>query len=138
MSDLLEAPFIGTTIQHLNTFQTHTSGGFIGHPYTCANRGDGQHGKEGGDLGILIATHEGWVCPHCSYTQKSAHPMMAAKPTQTAPAFRSFGVSTAQTKETLVRYIGEYEALAQRKPDAAGVTVMIRSLSERLAELSAA
>lgn len=136
MREQLQAPFIGDTIQHLNTFQTHTSGGFMGHPYTCANRGDGQHGKEGGDLGILIATHQGWVCPHCSYTQFTAHPVMAQKPVETAYQGRLFGATIEQNTRMLIEHISEYEALACRKPGAAGVDIMLQALRARLAELT--
>lgn len=39
------------------------------HPYTCANRGDGNHRGEG----ILVPTVRGWVCQYCDYTQTWAH-----------------------------------------------------------------
>lgn len=43
------------------------------HPYTCANRGDGKHGSAYGDLGALIPTVNGWICPFCDYKQGWAH-----------------------------------------------------------------
>ena len=39
------------------------------HPYTCENRGDGNHLEVGGDKGILVPTVNGWICPSCDYTQ---------------------------------------------------------------------
>jgi hypothetical protein len=135
-SNLIEAPFVGAAVKNLNAFQTHTSGGFVGHPYTCANRGDGQHGEEGGDTGVLIATAEGWVCPHCDYTQFSAHPMMAqdAKPL----GHRMFGQpSPAQLRQRIDDHINDYKGLLVRKPGARGVKMMIASLEARLADLDA-
>lgn len=130
----LEAPFENDAVFNLNTFQTHTSGGFVGHPYTCANRSDGMHGEEGGDLGVLIATTDGWVCPHCSYTQKSAHPMMAKRATPVAHRF--FGALTHdQLRDTVSRRIEAYTRLCQEKPGAPGALVMLSSLRIRLAEL---
>ena len=43
------------------------------HPYTCANRGDGNHRAIGSDLGMLIPTINGWICPFCDYTQDWRH-----------------------------------------------------------------
>lgn len=39
------------------------------HPYTCPNRGDGKHRDVYGDLGALVPTIRGWVCPFCDYIQ---------------------------------------------------------------------
>lgn len=44
------------------------------HPYTCANRGDGNHRDVYGDLGALVPTVRGWVCPFCDYAQSSVMP----------------------------------------------------------------
>lgn len=49
--------------------------GFM-HPFTCPNRGDGKHRTFNGDLGALVATHNGWICPWCNYTQNWAHGFM--------------------------------------------------------------
>jgi hypothetical protein len=46
------------------------------HPFTCPNRGNGQHRTMGGDLGALIPTVRGWICPFCDYTQDWAHDFM--------------------------------------------------------------
>lgn len=51
--------------------EAQTAGRF--HPYTCANRGDGNHRSWNGDLGALVATTRGWICPFCDYTQNWAH-----------------------------------------------------------------
>lgn len=50
-----------------------------GHPFTCGGeRGDEAHrayaDEHGGDLGQLVATPRGWVCPVCDYRQTWAHP----------------------------------------------------------------
>jgi len=46
------------------------------HPFTCANRNDGNHRSVMGDVGILIPTVRGWICPFCDYTQTWAHDFM--------------------------------------------------------------
>ena len=50
------------------------------HPFTCENRGDGNHRFAYGDKGALIPTVRGWVCPFCDYTQDWAHGFMKATP----------------------------------------------------------
>lgn len=47
------------------------------HPFTCTNRGDGQHRIAFGDLGALVPTVRGWICPFCDYAQDWAHGFMA-------------------------------------------------------------
>lgn len=54
------------------------------HPYTCANRGDGNHRDVYGDLGALVPTIRGWICPFCDYTQEWAHGTGSDKPTEPA------------------------------------------------------
>lgn len=49
------------------------------HPFTCGNRGDGNHRNIYGDLGALVPTVRGWICPFCDYTQDWAHGFMMAK-----------------------------------------------------------
>jgi hypothetical protein len=39
------------------------------HPFTCPNRGDGKHRENDIDLGALVPTIRGWICPFCEYTQ---------------------------------------------------------------------
>ncbi|EPX83918.1 DNA translocase FtsK [Salipiger mucosus] len=51
--------------------ESQTAGQF--HPYTCANRNDGNHRHMLGDLGALVPTVRGWICPFCDYTQDWAH-----------------------------------------------------------------
>lgn len=46
------------------------------HPFTCPNRGDGNHFENGIDLGGLIPTVRGWICQSCEYTQDWAHGFM--------------------------------------------------------------
>lgn len=48
------------------------------HPYTCANRGDSNHRVAFGDLGALVPTVRGWICPFCDYQQTWAHGFMKA------------------------------------------------------------
>lgn len=46
------------------------------HPFTCENRGDGNHRENEIDLGALVPTVRGWICPYCDYTQNWAHDQM--------------------------------------------------------------
>lgn len=46
------------------------------HPFTCPNRGDGEHFDNGRDRGMLIPTTRGWICQCCDYTQSWAHAFM--------------------------------------------------------------
>jgi len=48
----------------------------IYHPFTCPHRGDSKHREMAGDLGALLPTVRGWVCPFCDYTQDWAHEFM--------------------------------------------------------------
>lgn len=46
------------------------------HPFTCPNRGDGKHRPNAVDLGALVPTIRGWICPYCDYIQVTAHDHM--------------------------------------------------------------
>lgn len=61
------------------------------HPFTCPNRGDGNHRVAYGDKGALVATTRGWICPFCDYTQNWAHHHMKAEfiPAYSPPASSS-------------------------------------------------
>lgn len=53
------------------------------HPFTCGgNRSDDAHRQQaeedGADMGVLIATKRGWICPVCDYRQFWAHDFMFA------------------------------------------------------------
>ncbi len=71
-------PWDQATVDALNRYQR--AGNF--HPFTCGNeRSDERHhvyARTNGDpdLGLLVATPEGWICPACDYTQKWAHAFM--------------------------------------------------------------
>lgn len=134
----ITAPFSPEAVQALNEYQTDTSDAPPMHPFTCANRGDGNHGSEGGDLGVLIATVDGWVCPHCHYVQDWAHGFMA----DSTRAFKAHPWETAteternQAKlERATKILGEYDALLDRNPGCAGALVMLACLDTRSAQL---
>lgn len=65
----LNAPFSVQDVEILNNYQ---NSGMV-HPFTCGKRDD----HVGDD--VLIATTNGWVCPHpgCDYTQNWAWSFMA-------------------------------------------------------------
>jgi hypothetical protein len=62
--------FTDQEVRSLNAYQR--SGNM--HPFTCGgNRTDSNH-LDG--EGVLIATHKGWICCYCDYTQNWAHDFM--------------------------------------------------------------
>jgi len=67
-----KAPWTEAEVDSLNEYQKDA----IFHPFTCPNRGDGPHRETHNQLGLLIATKDGWVCPDCFYTQTWAHDFM--------------------------------------------------------------
>ena len=82
MVAVVSAPFTPEQVVELWKYQLgekkfgHFPFLYPGHPFTCANRGDGQHREIGSDLGMLIPTTKGWVCPFCNYVQSWAHAFM--------------------------------------------------------------
>ncbi len=133
----IEAPFTPAQVQALNERQCHVDGSMPIHPFTCPNRGDGityneagaadesraTHGTEGGDRGLLIATEQGWVCPHCGYTQSWAYSAMAEPPVPVGEIFKDFPTIAeiyGQVRPAaLDRLIADYRALAAKgKPGA--------------------
>lgn len=67
---LRRAPWTTEQVAALNRWQAGPM-----HPFTCFNWGDGSH-RWATDLGVLVATEQGWVCPDCNYTQDWAHEFM--------------------------------------------------------------
>jgi hypothetical protein len=63
--NLIKARWTPEQVAALNEYQQ--DGRF--HPYTCGRRDDHL------DDSVLVATPDGWVCPHpgCGYTQKWAY-----------------------------------------------------------------
>jgi hypothetical protein len=107
--------FMYEQIQHLNEQQcrvgaTRDAAGIApaAHPVICANRLDGGHGEQGGALGLLVATPDGWVCPHCGYTQEL---IFATSLPATLPDADSSQEAIAALRERVVRYVAEYQAL---------------------------
>lgn len=122
------APFTSEQVQHLNEYQCGVNGGIPFHPFTCRNRGDGNHGEEGGDRGVLVATESGWVCPHCDYTQNWAHADMAKKPLllehvfkEMPEALRIMQSMQQDIEKQLARRIDTYRLLANKVRRDAGV-----------------
>ena len=71
--DKINAPFTPEQVVALNEFQVSDES----HPFTCANRGGGNHAEWNGDQGVLVATVHGWICPFCDYRQDWAYEFMA-------------------------------------------------------------
>jgi hypothetical protein len=60
----VRAPWTDEQVAILNAHQARDDV----HPYTCEN----WHG-EPVERRNLVATNDGWICRHCTYTQKWAH-----------------------------------------------------------------
>lgn len=81
--ETLYAPFTAEQIQAINERQCLVESiGPFGHlhPLTCSYRGQTGHGNEAGDLGVLIATEQGMVCPYCGYLQEDIPAVMDLPP----------------------------------------------------------
>lgn len=130
----LEAPFSQLIAHALNQSQVGVGKGMVIHPFTCANRGDGHHGEEGGDTGVLIATLTGWVCPHCDYIQNWAHPAMASSTPSGLPDWLQKHRDD-QVPEMLDRRLQAYRMLQVERPRAPGVGEMIEALEMRLQQI---
>ena len=133
----ITTPFTPDQVQALNEHQTNASQASVlaGHPFTCANRGDGNHGDEGGDRGVLIATESGWVCPHCDYTQDWAHESMTVQKLHESEKIHSSHLLMfdAINRENIMKALPRYLVLSAKGRKGAGV--MAISLQRRLNQL---
>ena len=81
------APWTDEQVAALNAFQADRRV----HPFTCPERGDDAHHRISvlaakRDVGMLVATRDGWVCPVCGYTQDWAHDgMLRPRPPVNTP-----------------------------------------------------
>lgn len=72
---IIKTPWTDEQVRALNEYQR--KGQF--HPMTCGgNRSDAAHKQYATehnepDLGLLVATNDGWKCPVCDYTQNWTH-----------------------------------------------------------------
>jgi hypothetical protein len=134
----IHAPFTIEAVQTLNEYQTDTGKARQMHAFTCAERGDGNHGEEGGDRGTLIATVDGWVCPFCAYTQDWAHGFMADATRTSKPhpwETTDEGEIAQQKLKRVDKALTEYLALQERLPTAPGISVMVECLNQRKLEI---
>lgn len=133
----IRAPFTALQVQGLNEYQTGTDFGHKMPPFTCGNRGDGQHGEEGGDKGLLIATEQGWVCPCCEYTQDWAHSFMVSSRTGRVAHFFERVLSTEEKITSVEKILASYVQLGEKRAGAKGIAQMVGTLKQRIAELKA-
>jgi hypothetical protein len=73
LTERIGTPFTPDAVENL----AHNQMSGALHPFTCPNRGDGNHREAYGDTGALVATVRGWICPFCDYTQDWAHDFMS-------------------------------------------------------------
>jgi hypothetical protein len=67
--DFLRAPWSGEEVDALNRYQRRDDV----HEFTCPQDHDGADPS-------LVATRQGWICPHCDYRQDWAHRAMLTLP----------------------------------------------------------
>lgn len=108
------APFPIESVYRLNQRQVGVDSLVsTSHPLTCRNRGDGAHGNEGGDRGVLVATPHGWYCPYCGYSQDWAPAAMAQPHSLSLPGH--LGLSDDEARTRLLAVVGSrleaYKAL---------------------------
>ncbi|UZF95790.1 hypothetical protein [Bosea sp. NBC_00550] len=113
MAEKLTAPWTDEQVSALNLFQVETRF----HPFTCGgDRTDDAHrayqAEQGGDLGQLVATNDGWVCPVCGYRQQWAHGSWLRRPGMTAN--RSAVPATMPSEEDVAQAI--YHSKSRNKP----------------------
>jgi len=88
---MIKAPFTDEQIKNLMEYQRGEGGWAASpmHPFTCINHGRSDHILH---PDYLVATHDGWVCPACDYTQDWAHSFMAEKRVYNPLTARYFGI----------------------------------------------
>lgn len=74
----IHPPWSPSQVDALQTFQR---AGFV-HPFTCPN----QHAGASRDL---VATVDGWICPHCEYRQRWAYASMLGAPVDPGAELRA-------------------------------------------------
>ena len=68
--DTSSPPWTLEQVQGLNEYQSCS---WV-HPFTCPDHS--YHPVTEGQENVLVATTDGWVCPHCDYRQLWAHDHM--------------------------------------------------------------
>lgn len=141
---MIEAPFSPEQVQALNETQCNIQGyGITSHPFTCANRTDGHHEFVGGDLGLLVATTAGWVCPFCAYTQGWAHAAMAEPlPSDVRDFWDGLAIQQGEDPGAILlnrldTTIAEYERLHASRQMSADLDAAGRQAVQRLWDASA-
>jgi hypothetical protein len=79
----IHAPWTDKQVAALNASQE----AYTRHPFTCGRRDLPGHKWDKGDLGVLTATTNGWVCESCGYTQDWAWAFMLEEGGGFDPAF---------------------------------------------------
>lgn len=136
--DKIKTPFAQDMVQALNEYQTATNDGLPMHPLVCVNRDDHFHGNQGGSLGLLIATHEGWVCPSCDHSQAWAETFMVdAAHLATIEKLDGRNPSRLHLEKALraLSVQQDYMRLSIESPGASGVDVMISCMDIRCSVL---
>ena len=91
MMSKITAPWDTKTVDALNRWQR---AGFV-HEFTCRNE------HPGADR-ALVATVNGWICPHCTYTQDWAHDFMLIAPVNPLDRQRKSGAMPACSQANIV------------------------------------
>lgn len=131
--DIIEAPLTPDQIYFVHQHQMWIKDGLASIKFTCRQRHDSPHGKEGGDLGVLLANEQGLACPYCDYRQPEFHSSLAS-----LPSIPYAAISIEDIDWLLARARGhqeEYLALNDRMGGSPLVEGLLLSLRARIEEL---
>lgn len=137
-------------IQALNEHQCQVGETLPGHPYTCGWLDAPEHELIGGDLGVLVATESGWLCPFCGYEQDydffeervtSQPPLAAARPSVWTDEIceilrRRVASAIADYEDYLARATADGLDDVRRPFAQATIPIMLECLRRRQAALS--
>jgi hypothetical protein len=126
----LRAPFSPADRLSINVAQLWLGDGLVEGKLTCRKRHDVPHGWHGGDMGVLVATERGLVCPYCDFVQDWVPSYMAAL---ADPVFAVIAEKEIQFRlERANAYRKEYQALLLEDAGNEAAMAMIEAIDHRI------
>lgn len=126
----LRSPFSDADQRSINAAQLYLGDGLVTIKMTCRKRQDAPHGEHGGDMGLLVATQRGLVCPYCDFVQDWAPSFMAAL---ADPVFAVIAEKEIQYRiERANAYRQEYLELLQEDAGNEAAQAMIQAIDHRI------
>jgi hypothetical protein len=126
----LRSPFSDADQLSINAAQLYLGDGLVTIKLTCRKRQDAPHGEHGGDMGLLVATQRGLVCPYCDFVQDWAPSFMAAL---ADPVFAVIAEKEIQLKlKSANKHRKEYLALLLEDAGNEAALAMIEAIDHRI------